>query len=69
MGEQSESQSKFEHKQSSFMTRKEKKRQAWAELPAFPLLFWTEIEQDMWWWLRRICGGWLLKETKLTPTA
>jgi hypothetical protein len=45
------------------MTRKGKKIQAWAELPAFPLLFLAEVAQDMWWWLWRICGGWVLMST------
>ena len=36
--------------------------------PDSPLLVWMVVAQDMWWWLRRICGGRVLEETKLRLT-
>jgi hypothetical protein len=36
--------------------------------PDSPLLVRMVVAQDMWWWLRRICGGRVLEETKLRLT-
>jgi hypothetical protein len=39
-----------------------------SQFSVISLLVRMVAAQDMWWWWRRICGGWVLEESKLRLT-